>query len=146
MAAPDCPKVFNRLMVFALGAILLAAAPGCGSEAVARRGLKRIVHKEIKQFNKFHRREVKPNVYKSGSRFYRTYKERVDATETMRRTNSVDTPYIATLNFTENTYLTKRRNEFGEAKMDVHFIRTQSVKRQIIYAYVGGLWKKKETY
>ena len=146
MAALTGRKAFIGLLTAVIGAVFLVGALGCGGEAGARRGLRRVVHKEIKQFNKYHQREVKPYVYQSGGRFYRTFKERVDARQSMRRTNSLDTPYIASLSFTEDTYLTQRRATAAEAKRDVHFILSNSSKREIVYAYVGGLWKKKETY
>ncbi len=146
MPASGTRKKYVRLMILSLGVTCLAAMAGCGGEASARRGLKRVVYREIKQFNRYHQREVKSNVYQSGGRFYKTFKEREDSRYSMRRTNSVGTPYVATLSFTENTYLTQRRTVYAEAKKDGHFSLAHSGKREIIYAYIGGLWKKKETY
>ena len=141
-------KRFVYLAVVGIAAVSLASTLGCSAEARARRGLRSIVHEQIKQFNKYHRREIKPTVYQSKGRqrFYRTYKERVDPVKNMRRTNSIDTPFIATLRFVENTYLTDRRKTAEEAGRDSHFILSTSRKREIVYAFVGGTWKKKEIY
>ncbi|NQU09018.1 MAG: hypothetical protein HQ583_10670 [Candidatus Abyssubacteria bacterium] len=141
-------KRFVYLAVVGIAAVSLASTLGCSADARARRGLKNIVYEQIKQFNKYHLREIKPTVYQSKGkqRFYRTYKERVDHVQNMRRTNSIDTPFIATLRFTENTYLTQRRDTADEAGRDSHFILSTSRKREIVYAFVGDMWKKKEIY
>lgn len=139
-------RYFLRLAVLALGTHLLFCVTGCSAKARARRGLRRVVYREIKQFNKYHRREVKPAVYISRGRFYRTYKDRVDHVVNMRRTNSLDTPFIATLSFTENTYNTRLRAAREESAGDSHFILSRSKKREIIYAFTGGSWKRKEIY
>ncbi len=130
----------------AMGTVFLIVALGCSVDARARRSFKKVVHKEIKQFNKYHKGEVKPNVYQSDRRFYRIYHERVEPVINMRRTNSIDTPYIATLGFTENIYRTRRRATQKEARQDVHFILANASKREVVYAFAGGSWKKKETY
>ncbi|RJP72771.1 MAG: hypothetical protein C4532_05390, partial [Candidatus Abyssobacteria bacterium SURF_17] len=124
----------------------LLGVAGCSEEARAHRGLKKVVHREIGQFNKYHQREVKPNVYESGGRFYRIYHERVDPLSNVRRTNSLDTPYIATLNFTEHVYLTKKHASMKECRTDSHFILSNTTKREIVYAFVNGSWKRKEVY
>jgi hypothetical protein len=126
--------------------VLAMVTAGCSAQARAKRALKRVVHKEIDQFNKHHQRQVKPNVYESSGQFYRIYHERTDPTENMRRTNSIETPYIATLVFTENIYLTRRHPTGKESKQDAHFILNSSNKREIVYTFVNGMWKKKETY
>ena len=134
------------VILLAMSLVVLIAVAGCSQEARARRGLKSVIHKEIDQFNKYHEREVKPKVYESGGRFYRIYHERVEPVVNMRRTNSIDTPYIATLTFTENIYLTQRRADSKESKQDSHFILSNSAKREVVYTFVGGSWKKKEVY
>lgn len=125
---------------------IMAIIAGCSAEDRARRSLKKVVYEQINQFNKYHQREIKPKVYESAGQFYRVYHERVDPDISMRRTNSIDTPYIATLRFTENVYLTKRHPSMKEGALDVHFILSGSSTREVIYAYVNGVWKKKETY
>lgn len=146
MAAFAGRRAFIRLTVVLIGAAVLTSTSGCSAEARARRGLKKVVHKEIKQWNKYYQREVKPNAYHSGGRFYRVFKERVNPTVTMRRTNSVDTPYMATISFTESRYVTRRRATAEEAKKDVHFILSNTRKGEVIYTFVAGSWKKKEVY
>lgn len=132
------------LLAMAMGLVIVLS--GCSEEARARRGLSRVVHKEIDQFNKYYQREVKPNVYESGGRFYRIYHERIDPVVNMRRTNSIDTPYVATVSFTENIYLTQRRADRKECKQDSHFTLSSSAKREVVYTFAGGSWKKKEVY
>ena len=139
-------KEFVRFALFAMCAIFLVGTLGCSVESRARGSLKKVVHREIKQFNKYHLREVKPNIYLSGDRFYRTYHERVDPVVNMRRTNSLDTPYIATISFLENIYLTHRHTSRKDCAGDNHYILSHSSRREIIYAFVNGLWKRKETY
>ncbi len=134
------------LFLLAMVVVFAIAASGCSEEARARRSFSSVVHKEINQFNKYYEREVKPNVYESGGRFYRIYHERVDPVVNMRRTNSLDTPYIATLNFTENVYTTQRRGDRKESKQDSHFTLSSSDKREVVYTFVGGSWKRKEVY
>ncbi|GAB4343067.1 MAG: hypothetical protein Kow0099_21140 [Candidatus Abyssubacteria bacterium] len=129
-----------------LSVAAMAVITGCSAEDRARRSLKKVEYKEINQFNKYYQREVKPKVFESQGQFYRVYHERVDPHVTMRRTNSIDTPYIATVRFTENIYLTKRHPTMKEGIQDTHFILSGSSIREIIYAYVNGEWKKKETY
>lgn len=146
MAVPAGRKEFVGFTLFLLCAALLAAPVACSPESRARRGLKKIVHQEIKQFNKHHLKEIKPKIYISGQRFYRTYHERVDPVVNMRRTNSIDTPYVATISFTENVYLTRRHTSSTDCAGDSHYILSRSSRREIIYAFVNGLWKKKETY
>ena len=146
MSIPDGRRALIGIAIFTICAIVLASTTGCSEDAVANRSLKKVVHTEIKQFNKHHQREIKPTVYQSGGRFYKTFKERVDSTTNMRRTNSVDTPYIATIRFTENTYLTQRRSSSAESQKDSHFSLSGSRKGEIVYTYVGGLWRKKEIY
>lgn len=119
---------------------------GCSAEARAKRGLRRIAYKEINQFNKYHQRDVKPKVYESRGRFYRIYHERINPVTNMRRTNSIDTPYISTLTFTENIYLTHRRSTKEEAARDSHFILSNPRKREILFTFVNGSWKKKEEF
>ncbi|MBI5117337.1 hypothetical protein HZA56_12750 [Candidatus Poribacteria bacterium] len=143
MISMDSRRSFVRLIVLLCA---LAVTGGCSLQARAHRSLKNVVHKEVEQFNKYHQRQVKPNVYESGGQFYRIYHERTDPTVTMRRTNSIDTPYIATLVFTENIYLTRRHPTGKESKQDVHFILNSSNKREIVYTFVNGMWKRKETY
>jgi hypothetical protein len=146
MAIPDGRKALIGIAIFTFCAMFLLSLTGCSEEAVASRSLKKVVRTEIKQFNKYHQREIKSNVFQSGGKFYRTFKERVDSTTSMRRTNSVDTPYIATIRFTENTYLTQRRSSSVESQKDSHFSLSHSRNGEIVYAYVGGLWRKKEIY
>ena len=146
MAVPTGRKACIRFALLATCVVFLASTFGCSPESRARRSLKRLAHKEIKQFNKYHLREVKPSIYISGDRFYRTYHERVDPIVNMRRTNSIDTPYIATISFVENIYLTRRHTNRKDCAGDNHYILSNSAKREIIYAFVNGLWKKKETY
>lgn len=146
MTVPAGRKEFVRFTLFVVCATLLAAPLACSPEARARRSLKKVVYKEIKQFNKYHLREVKPKIYLSGQRFYRTYHERIDPVVNMRRTNSIDTPYVATISFTENIYLTRRHTSGKDCAGDSHYILSRSSRREIIYAFVNGLWKKKETY
>jgi competence CoiA-like predicted nuclease len=135
-----------HIAMFAICAMVLASVTGCSEEAVAKRSLKKVVHQEIKQFNKYNQREVKLKIYQSGGRFYRAYKERVDSTTSMRRTNAVDTPYIATIRYTENTYLTQRHSTYAESKKDTHFSLSGTRQGEIIFTYVDGLWRKKEIY
>jgi len=146
MTAGVSQNQYVRLFLLAMGIVFVITVLGCSEEARARRTLSSVVYKEIGQFNKYHQREVKPNVYESGGRFYRIYHERVEPVVNMRRTNSIDTPYIATLSFTENIYLTQRRADRKECKQDSHFALSNSAKREVIYAFVGGSWKKKEVY
>jgi hypothetical protein len=127
-------------------AILLFILAACSQEVRARRTLNGVLHEEVAQFNKYHQREVKPNVYESGGRFYRVYHERTDPVVNMRRTNSVDTPYIATVSFTENVYLTKKHPSREECRGDSHFILSNSTKREIVYAFANDSWRKKEVY
>ncbi len=135
-----------RLALLAVGLALLIVAPGCSAEARARRSLKKVEYREINQFNKYHQRKVKPKVYESGGGFYRTYHERVDPVLNMRRTNSIDTPYVATLSFTENIYRTRRRSTMKESRRDSHYILASTNKREIVYTFAGGSWKRKEVY
>ena len=139
--AIDCTALFVSVAVF-----LLVAAAGCSVEDRAQRSLKKVVHTEIKQFNKFNRTVEKPKVYQSKGKFYRIYKERVEPVVNMRRTNSVDTPYIATLRFTEDLYLTRRHDTREDSSADAHFIHSGSRKREVLYAFVNGAWKKKEIH
>ncbi len=136
----------NPLNLIALFMLLLFAVSGCSEESRARYALKKIVHKEIDQFNKYHQREVKPKTYETVGGFYRIYHQRVDPVVNMRRTNSVDTPYVATIRFTEDIYLTRKRSTREETQRDIHFILSNSSKRELVYAYVGGSWKRKEVY
>jgi len=135
-----------RIAVLTAGLMLLLAFIGCSEEARAKHSLNRVVHQEIDQFNKYNRREVKPKLYISGNQFYRIYREREDPVANMRRTNSIDTPYMATLNFTEHTYLTKKHSTQKECRSDSHFILSNSVKRELVYTFAGGSWRKKESY
>ncbi|UCD57047.1 MAG: hypothetical protein JSV16_14725 [Candidatus Hydrogenedentota bacterium] len=146
MAAFMRRERFERLALLFVGVAFVITTVGCSDDARARRSFKRVVYKEIKQFNKYHQREVRPHVYESDGRFYRVYHERVDSVVNMRRTNSLDTPYIATLSFTENVYLTRRRPSRQDSKRDGHFILSSSSRREMIYAFVHGLWRKKEEY
>jgi len=146
MTVPAARKRFIRCALLLMCAACIATALGCSPESRARRSLKRVTHEEIKQFNKYHLDEVKPNSYISGDRFYRTYHDRVDPVVTMRRTNSIDTPYLATISFIENIYLTRRHTSRKECAADNHYILSSSSKREIIYAFVNSQWKKKETY
>jgi hypothetical protein len=139
-------KWYVDIVILIASMYLLAAASGCSEEARARRSLKHVVHKEIDQFNKYHKREVKPEVFTGGGKCYRTYKERVEPVVSMRRTNSVDTPYLTTIAFTENLYLTRQRTDPAECKKDSHFILSSSDRREIIYAFSGGMWHRKEVY
>jgi hypothetical protein len=146
MAAHYCRKAISFVPIVIILTIVSISATGCSEEAVANRSLKKVIHAEIKQFNRYHQREVKRNVYQSNGRFYRTFKERIDATTSMRRTNAVETPYIATIKFTENTYVTQRRAASVESQRDSHFSLSSSRKGELVYTYVGGLWRKKEVY
>jgi len=146
MAISSVRRSVFIVAILAMCSLALASMTGCGEEAVAKRSLKKVVHEEIKQFNKYHQREIKSNVYQSRGGFYRMFKERVDPETTMRRTNSVDTPYIATIRFTENTYLTLRRPTSAEAQHDSHFSLADSINSEVVYTYVGGAWRKKEIY
>ena len=139
-------RVLLGMPIVIMLTIAFISITGCSEEAIANRSLKKVVHSEIKQFNKYHQREIKPKVYQSGARFYRTFKERVDATTSMRRTNSVATPYIATIRFTENTYVTQRRSASVESQHDSHFSLSNSRNGELVYTYVGGMWRKKEVY
>jgi len=139
-------RVFVNSAAFIMATLLLFSTTGCSAKARASRSLKRIAYKEIKQFNKYHLREVRPNAYISGRRFYRTYKERTDHVVNMRGTKSPSTPFVATLGFTENTYLTTPRASREESIRDSHFVLSESKKREIVYAFVGGLWRRKEIY
>lgn len=134
------------LMLALVGTTFLLLVAGCSEQARAKRMLNRVVHQEIDQFNKYHQREIKPKVYESAGRFYRVYHERVDPVVNMRRTNSVDTPYIATVGFTENLYLTRKHQSSEESRSDSHFILSNSSKREIVYTFAGGSWRKKEVY
>lgn len=133
-----------RSAVLAVGVASLIAMIGCSLEAHARRSFKKIVYQEIKQFNKYNRKEEKPRAYKTDEGFYRIYKERIEPTTNMRRTNSIDTPFIATLVFTENVYVTHRHKTMTEARGDSHYILSDSSKREILYTFVDGGWKKKQ--
>ncbi len=144
MISMDSRKKFVLLFLLLCGFAVVAA--GCSADARAKRALKRVVHKEIKQFNKYHQREIKPNVYESGGEFYRIFHERVDPVVNMRRTNSIDTPYIATLVFEERIYLTRPHSSSKEGREDAHFILNSENKRELVYAFTGGAWKKKEVY
>lgn len=146
MGATTSRRTLALIPLLAGGALVFLATSGCSDEARAQRSLKKIVYKEVAQFNKYHQREVKPNVYKSLGSFYRIYHERTDPVVNMRRTNSLDTPYIATLRFTENVYLTRRHTSREDCKRDSHFILSNSNKRELVYAFAGGSWKKKEAY
>ncbi len=141
-----CYQNAARLLFLLLGLAYLFGLSACSEEATAKRTLSRVRYEEIDQFNKYNQREIKPMVYESGGRFYRVYHERTDPVVNMRRTNSLDTPFIATLNFTENLYLTKKHQEWEECNRDSHFILSNSAKREVVYAFSGGSWKKKETY
>lgn len=138
-------KRWIRSAVLAMAAVSLIAMIGCSLEAYARRSFKKIVYKEIKQFNKYNIKEEKPKVYKTGKGFYRIYKERIEPTTNMRRTNSIDTPFIATLVFTENVYATRRQKTMAEARGNSHYILSNSSKREILYTFVDGGWKRKQT-
>jgi hypothetical protein len=127
-------------------AVTLGLTTGCSAEARAKRGLKRLVYENITQWNKYHQRDVKPNAYQSAGRFYRVFKERVDPTENLRKTNSKTTPFVATIGFTENTYLTARHASAADAKRDSHFSLSKTRKGEVVYALVSGTWKKKEIY
>jgi hypothetical protein len=129
-------------VVFVIAAITIT---GCGQEAVANRSLNKVVHEEIRQFNKYNQRN-KSRVYQSAGRFYKTFKERTDYTTDMRKTNAIDTPFIATLKFTEHTYVTTRRANSVEAQRDGHFSLERSMESEVVYTYVGGMWRKKEIY
>jgi hypothetical protein len=135
-----------RAAILLIGALALASFVGCGAEARAERSLKSIVHEEIRQFNKYHQRVVKRNVYQSAGGFYRVFKERVEPTVTMRKTNSPNTPFVGTIAFTEDTYLTTLRSASAAAQKDAHFSLSKSAKSEVVYAYVGGRWRKKEVY
>ena len=124
----------------------LASVFGCSSETLARRSLRKVGHREINQFNKYHQREVRPKVYISGMQFYRIYHERVDPKMNMRRTKSADIPFVATISFTENIYLTPRRDNGEDSKTDSHFVLSKSKKREIVYTFVDGSWRRKEIY
>jgi hypothetical protein len=144
--SPRCRGIIARMAVLAVGLMFFLAFIGCSEEARARRGLNRVVHQEIDQFNKYNRRKIKPQEYISGNQFYRIYHEREDPVINMRRTNSIDTPYMATLNFTEHTYLTKKHSSAEECRRDSHFILSNTVKREIVFTFAGGSWRKKESY
>lgn len=131
--------------VAAILAIATVSVAGCSEEAVASRSLQKVVHEEIKQFNKYHQRE-KYRVYQSAGRFYKAFKERTDYSTDIRRTNAVDTPFIATLKFTENTYVTTRRAGSVDAQKDSYFSLVKSESSEVVYTYVGGMWRKKEIY
>ncbi len=135
-----------RAAILLIGALALASSVGCGAKARAERGLKKVVHTEIRQFNKYHQREIKSNVYQSVGGFYRVFKERGEATVTMRKTNSPGTPFVATIAFTEDTYLTQLHAGSVEAQMDAYFSLSKSKKSEVVYTYVGGMWRKKEIY
>ena len=137
-------KRWIRSAVLAVAAVSLIAMIGCSLEAHARRSFKKIVYQETKQFNKYNKKEEKPKVYKTDKGFYRIYKERIEPTTNMRRTNSIDTPFIATLVFTENVYVTHCRKTMTEARGDSHYILSNSSKREILYTFVDGGWKKKQ--
>jgi len=137
-------KRWMRSAVLAVAAVSLIAMIGCSLEAHARRSLRKIVYKETKQFNKYNIKEEKPKVYKTDRGFYRIYKERIEPTTNMRRTNSIDTPFIATLVFTENVYVTHRHKAMAEARADSHYILSNSSKREILYTFVDGGWKRKQ--
>jgi hypothetical protein len=126
--------------------LALASFAGCSAEARAERSLKKVVHEEIKQFNKYHKREIRHNVYQSTGGFYRVFKERVEPTITMRKTNSPGTPFVATVAFTEDTYLTELSSDSVTAQRSAHFALSKSAKSEVVYTYVGGRWRKKEVY
>jgi hypothetical protein len=129
-----------------LGLSLLLCLAACSEEARAKRALNSVLHEEMGQFNKYHLREGKPKIYESGGQFYRVYHEREDPVPNMRRTNSIDTPYIATINFTENTYLTRKHRTWEDSHRDSHFILSNTVKREFVYTFASGSWRKKEIY
>ena len=136
--------VWLFLLLTGIGCLLGLSA--CGEESRAKRALNRVLHEEVKQFNTYHQREVKPSIYESGGRYYRVYHERTDPVVNMRRTNSIDTPYIATINFTENVYLTKKHASREGCSRDGHFILSNTSKREMVYAFANGSWRKKEAY
>ena len=135
-----------RVAILSIGALALASLAGCSAEARAERSLKSVVHEEIKQFNKYHKRKVKSNVYQSTGGFYRVFKERGEPKVTMRKTNSLTTPFVATIAFTEDTYLTGLSSDSATAQKSAHFSLSKSAKSEVVYAYVGGRWRKKEVY
>jgi hypothetical protein len=137
-------KMKKCALIFGLSLALCLTA--CSEEGRAKRALNSVIHEEIDQFNKYHLREVKPKIYESSGQFYRVYHEREDAVPNMRRTNSVDTPYIATINFTENIYLTRKHRTWEDSHRDIHFILSNSVKRELVYTFASGSWRKKEIY
>ena len=139
-------RAFLSAAFLIVTAVFLFSASGCSTRARAQRSLKRVVYEQINQFNKYHLREVRPKAYISGRRFYRTYKERIDHEVKMRSMKSPKTPFIATLSFTENTYLTTPRAKREDAIEDSHFVLSESKKREIVYAFVGGIWRRKQTY
>lgn len=144
---PGCKKeTSTQIAVLVAGLMLLLMFIGCSEEARAKRSLNQVVHQEIDQFNKYNRRKVKPEPFISGNQFYRIYREREDPVVNMRRTNSIDTPYMATVNFTEHTYLTKKHPKADECRHDSHFILSNSEKRELVYTFAGGSWRKKESY
>ncbi|RJP25085.1 MAG: hypothetical protein C4520_02925 [Candidatus Abyssobacteria bacterium SURF_5] len=124
----------------------LLSFSACSEEDRAKRALDQVLREEINQFNKYHQREIKVKVYESGGRYYRVYHEREEPTVNMRRTNSVDTPYIATVSFKENIYLTRKSATREDCRKDSHFLLSDSSKREIVYAFAGGSWRKKEVY
>jgi len=146
MTVPTDRRVLPGVTLCALAVMLVVSVSACSEESRAQRGLKKVVHEELKQWNKYYRREVRDQVYQSRGRFYRTFKERVDPLVTMRRTNSVDTPYIVTISFTENSYVTKPKAAAREAATDSHFVLQNTRKSEVIYTFSLGTWKKKEVY
>ena len=146
MTAPALTHRRARAVILLIGALALTSFVGCGAEARAERSLKAIVHEEIKQFNKYHQRVVKRKVYQSVGGFYRVFEERGETTVTMRKTNSPTTPFVATIAFTEDTYLTPLRSGSVEAQKESHFSLSKSVDSEVVYTYVGGRWRKKEIY
>ncbi len=146
MAAPMHRRAFTRAVVLSIGALAMMSAAGCSAQARAERGLKEVVHREIRQFNKYHQRKVKPNVYQTIGGFYKVFKERVKPVISMRQTNSPRTPFVATLAFTEDTYLTQIHPGSVDAQRDAHFSLSTSKESEVVYTYVGGMWRKKEIY
>ncbi len=143
VAAKRNPEYY-AVLLFCI--VVCISSAGCGKEARARRGLKKAVHENIEQWNKYYQQEVKPNVYQSAGQFYKVFKERVDPEVEMRSTNSAVTPFVASIGFTENTYLTGLHSSYAGARDDPHFSLSKSKQGEVIYTFVGGAWKKKEIY